>query len=871
MKKDIGERVENSLFLLIFLPNNYTKRTVPTEPIRLTVENETLGNLSTALPTNNIRWFQSRIEFFRLHNAVNVKPLDSVKATEADFFSDAITSLLHVDEPMAMQSLSTDLVAKKSSLFGSVLRGVRFMCLLSNIKWQYNSLAPLIDETSSSNETTSTETVLSRRLLSVTNNKPSNRNIAIIRDGEDEAPLSRTSGLKSHDLNVKSHRTHVTDMPILRKRATSFGARSEDMRAVLKAYTTAGEKEVGFLQPSAKLNEPENTKSAIVKALETCIDISMKIFTAIFSLGTSEKFEAPTTHRRLTSDTYGQSLIHVNRIYHKTFGSENRKVPAHLPHLIDTEIMEEMQQMFKEEWQSTSAHRFRSPRDMQYAFSYYYYVMNRNKAKPPSVYEYVTKEIDTNHDGYLDNNEFLTLASIVAGKSPADSQILNYYDCAFRRGNYSNLTHSFNESGVRLLNAESKLLTEDEMVIRKRIGSKAIRKIEKIVQDRRSKESTVSQDESISTTTVSNKGIRGGIYEEKISIKRFPSVEDTLGCPMIVSELRDRVGWPATHSVAAEKGDVAFEMIGDNFTDSISQLNSIRARRPKFICINDNMKFPSDELMQAFADFFSAMYPFPSRFELTDGAVNPSLYTDELMTLNKTVASKVFAILRDFAYVIASILLFAKSSLVALLRMIVTLLDGGDDNTCVFVMLRRVGALKGTANRDFGSRSYFYGWVTSHDHGYEFNSSGTMVHTVSMALPFSFLIVNITAAVLIIWIYRTVIKKKSQLPVGTLRSQQSIPIRAPLLNHDEVAKLDGVTAPKLAVAASVEVPVSTSSKFGSMWPKKDESEDYLNKLWRKAGYNGGEAVENIAPEIAQSSWEDSEHLLDDRFEGYLDV
>jgi UDP-N-acetylglucosamine-lysosomal-enzyme len=45
------------------------------------------------------------------------------------------------------------------------------------------------------------------------------------------------------------------------------------------------------------------------------------------------------------------------------------------------EIMEEMQSRWKSEWRETSRHRFRSPRDMQYAFAYYYYLVYRNKAK----------------------------------------------------------------------------------------------------------------------------------------------------------------------------------------------------------------------------------------------------------------------------------------------------------------------------------------------------------------------------------------------------------------------------------------------------------------------------------------------------------
>jgi hypothetical protein len=45
------------------------------------------------------------------------------------------------------------------------------------------------------------------------------------------------------------------------------------------------------------------------------------------------------------------------------------------------EIMKEMQEKWKDEWEQTSQHRFRSPEDMQYAFAYYYYVIHRHKAR----------------------------------------------------------------------------------------------------------------------------------------------------------------------------------------------------------------------------------------------------------------------------------------------------------------------------------------------------------------------------------------------------------------------------------------------------------------------------------------------------------
>lgn len=65
-----------------------------------------------------------------------------------------------------------------------------------------------------------------------------------------------------------------------------------------------------------------------------------------------------------------------------------------MPHMIDMyrnssspifnlcrDIMNEMQEKWKEEWEKTSNHRFRSPEDMQYAFAYYYYVIHRHKAR----------------------------------------------------------------------------------------------------------------------------------------------------------------------------------------------------------------------------------------------------------------------------------------------------------------------------------------------------------------------------------------------------------------------------------------------------------------------------------------------------------
>lgn len=55
----------------------------------------------------------------------------------------------------------------------------------------------------------------------------------------------------------------------------------------------------------------------------------------------------------------------------------------------------------------------------------------------------------------------------------------------------------------------------------------------------------------------------------------------------------------------------------------------MRARKSKFICINDNIQHPTAQLDKIVRHFFEALYPMRSPFELPPGARNPTLYTDE--------------------------------------------------------------------------------------------------------------------------------------------------------------------------------------------------------------------------------------------------
>ncbi|GFR86364.1 N-acetylglucosamine-1-phosphotransferase subunits alpha/beta, partial [Elysia marginata] len=107
-------------------------------------------------------------------------------------------------------------------------------------------------------------------------------------------------------------------------------------------------------------------------------------------------------------DTFGDSLRHVNSLYNKEFGFAARKVPAHMPHFIDKNIMNELQDRFPQQWEDTSSHQIRNSADMQYSFSYFYYLMGVTEEVPVGT---VFEDMDTDMSGVLSDREIRTLAT----------------------------------------------------------------------------------------------------------------------------------------------------------------------------------------------------------------------------------------------------------------------------------------------------------------------------------------------------------------------------------------------------------------------------------------------------------------------------
>ncbi|XP_067906254.1 N-acetylglucosamine-1-phosphotransferase subunits alpha/beta isoform X2 [Heterodontus francisci] len=111
---------------------------------------------------------------------------------------------------------------------------------------------------------------------------------------------------------------------------------------------------------------------------------------------------------RKLRDTFADSLRYVNKLLNTKFGFASRKVPAHMPHMIDRIIMDELQAMFPNAFDKTSNHKVRHSEDMQFAFSYFYYVMS---ALQPLNLSDVFDEVDTDRSGILSDREIRTLAT----------------------------------------------------------------------------------------------------------------------------------------------------------------------------------------------------------------------------------------------------------------------------------------------------------------------------------------------------------------------------------------------------------------------------------------------------------------------------
>uniref|UniRef100_A0A667Z510 N-acetylglucosamine-1-phosphotransferase subunits alpha/beta n=1 Tax=Myripristis murdjan TaxID=586833 RepID=A0A667Z510_9TELE len=280
--------------------------------------------------------------------------------------------------------------------------------------------------------------------------------------------------------------------------------------------------------------------------------------------------DGAATGRRL-QDTFADSLRYVNKLLNGQFGFTSRKVPAHMPHMIDRLIMQELQDTFPEEFDKTSAHRVRHSEDMQFAFSYFYFLMSALQQLNVSQ---VFDEIDTDHSGVLSDREIRTLATRIH-ELPLSLQDLTSLE-------------------QMLINCSKTLptnLTQLHLV---------------------NPTQEAYYDPSMPPVT------KGLVLHCKPITER------------IHKAFRDQNKYK--FEIMGEE-EIAFKMVRTNVSHVVGQLDDIRKNPRKFICLNDNIDHSHKDAATVKAvlrDFYESMFPLPSQFELPREYRNRFLHMEEL-------------------------------------------------------------------------------------------------------------------------------------------------------------------------------------------------------------------------------------------------
>ncbi|KAF9328154.1 Oxysterol binding protein [Podila minutissima] len=97
-----------------------------------------------------------------------------------------------------------------------------------------------------------------------------------------------------------------------------------------------------------------------------------------------------------------ENLLYTNYLLSKQFGSRHRVYLHHIPHILSSPILNEIQQIWPEEFAETSSHRFRGENDakeIQVSFMLAHYVMERQRET--QLASYWAYRLDTNQDGAL--------------------------------------------------------------------------------------------------------------------------------------------------------------------------------------------------------------------------------------------------------------------------------------------------------------------------------------------------------------------------------------------------------------------------------------------------------------------------------------
>ncbi|XP_043666200.1 N-acetylglucosamine-1-phosphotransferase subunits alpha/beta isoform X1 [Vespula pensylvanica] len=283
------------------------------------------------------------------------------------------------------------------------------------------------------------------------------------------------------------------------------------------------------------------------------------------------KYSDQWKHKNRQLDTYAESLLYVNKIYNIIYGFDRRKVPAHMPHLIDKWIVNSMQRKFESDFIKTSSHKIRNAEDMQFAFSYFYFLMSENLYI--SVGDIFDK-FDTDKSGTWSDREIRTLLSRLYPLPLDYNLVVEFENSIVNCSKYLKLTEDVKvPPGERYLDSMLPVVSKELISNCDWVASKIKRKFGKS--------------------------------------KRYK------------------------HEVIKAGKNEIFEMLTSNVSLTVQLLDEIRRDPKKFICLNDDMdplRHSENEIVRALLnDFYRSLYPLKSTFELPPQFRNRFSYREELI------------------------------------------------------------------------------------------------------------------------------------------------------------------------------------------------------------------------------------------------
>ncbi|KAJ6231946.1 hypothetical protein M0813_05308 [Anaeramoeba flamelloides] len=288
-------------------------------------------------------------------------------------------------------------------------------------------------------------------------------------------------------------------------------------------------------------------------------------------------------------DTYSESLKFVSKLYNKEYGQENRHVPAHAPILINRDVIKDLHSKYPKLIDLTSSRKFRHPHNMQYQFSYIYFLIHEKRKF--DLDEYFKTEFDLDSDGELNESEFRILALHV--HDTVNKKILKnlkeeIYNCSIINSSNTHNTHNNNNHN--------------------------------------NNDDTDGADDDDSTTIV----------------QKYPSIEDmkiTVDSLRNCSQILERLNKTCQqtpkypHETIDYNNNGGFVQLFSNQTINLKKLDHLRKSNLPFICLNDDLNYTQPETVKVIQDvsnFLHTFFPNPSQFELPEGQVNPYLNVEEM-------------------------------------------------------------------------------------------------------------------------------------------------------------------------------------------------------------------------------------------------